>query len=989
MGVKSTEQPREGAGRRVAMLTAALLTMGAIGLAAWSIISTRSPALTETPAPPPESKLFPDSVATTAATNEPTPIPPVEELLDGQVGASEHGRIELVDPSGRVVRELLYERLEPREGGRVEVTRPQAWIHLSSGDLAHLQSQRGSLVQPPGRREPESGRFEGDVRVHLYSADPRQSNEELSPSLVFSTESLSFDTAMGELRTNDPVTITSAGLLVEFTGFTLLIDDVNQRLALFRTDSAGKATIDPTQFATGSRGGSSSSSGADGSTGGATLIEKLYHAAMTGDVRIASGTLSAAAERLDLWTRLLDDKPTPATQEGLRLLAESVRSTPGEGRTSGTNENGASGEATAPSVITLSWSTGLVIEPLDRPSTELDEDDAFVRLASPMRGAVRILDERTGVNTSSVSLDYAAATRRVVWSGLGPRGVVLQAPDAFEANCGRFEVELASGDASFPGPGVIRSLRRDIAADPDRPESPQQITWSEHADLSLARNANGVDFSGKPLLTKALFVGDARASDGGVSISGSQLQSYFALDRAGSMALSRAIVTGGTRVDAGPDGLMTAQRLDIEFDLTDAQGPAPSVATAQGDVRGSRAGSTLRADLAEARFRRSVTGRFNIDSFSADLGVVVRTADGVEATADSLRAVPETGVVDLRGEPARISLGASAVTGDSMRIEELARRLKVYGPGALTRNERDDGLGYENLRLEWADSMVYDDFAGDAQFLGECVLTADVSELARDVVTAARMNIKTQPFKVRQAGGAADQPILSAAAYGASGENGGDKNLARVESRRYVKDVLADSGLRLTRLVYLDGATILADAVHNELHVPSAGRLLIENRRLSETTPGGPASDIRGTALVEWDGSFDLRRDAGAAEFRRQVRVRHRPIGAMRVTELESERLELAFDPDAVGGASESANDLLWAQAQGAVYVAQGQRQVIADRLLYDGSLGFAELTAWPGNVVTLFDTSVPTPLAGDLLRWDLLRDRVEWRGARATAAPD
>ena len=49
----------------------------------------------------------------------------------------------------------------------------------------------------------------------------------------------------------------------------------------------------------------------------------------------------------------------------------------------------------------------------------------------------------------------------------------------------------------------------------------------------------------------------------------------------------------------------------------------------------------------------------------------------------------------------------------------------------------------------------------------------------------------------------------------------------------------------------------------------------------------------------------------------------------------------------------------------------------------------------WRTGVVTdpaeleYFATDVYASGEPLLLRWDLLRDRVEWRGARATAAPD
>lgn len=971
----------EGRGRNVALLAAAILAAIAIAVVVWSVMSTRTPgAVAQVEEDAPKPTLFPDE-GPTGATNEPArPVGAVEELLGPSFEASERGRIEFVDETGRVERELLYETLEPREGGRIEVTKPQAWIHLTNGGIAHLEANHGSLLQPQGRREPESGRFEGEVRVRVFEEDPRPEND-APPSMTFTTASLNFDTTMGELRTNDHVTITAAGVNIEFTGFTLIVDEVRSRLALFQTNSAGRAVIDPSQLA--EARGDSSQDGAAPNESTEALLESLYHAAMTGDVALSLGERSATAERFDLWARLLNNRPTARTIESLRLL-----SAPDDHESAKEPQTSDSDGSDTNDVVTIAWSEGLTIQPRDESPAELVNEDAFARLASPTRGVVQVRDDATGLTTSSVALDYGVTARNLLWSGVGPRGVILRAEDVFEATTNRFELDLGTGDAFFPGPGVILSLAPDAGADPDKPVTPAQITWRDRAHLALASTTTGIDFNAAPLLTRAQFNGAVRAADEGVVVAGGQLQSFFALNETGNTTISRAIVTDAARVDAGAEGLLTADRLDIEFDLG-ADAVSPTIATAQGDVRAARDGSTLRADLAEAAFRRDASGRTLVDAFSADLGVVVQTEDGVRMTADALRADPERSVADLTGEPAEITFGASAVSGNSMRIDQRDRALTVFGPGALRRTDADEDLGYESVRLEWTDSMKYDDVAGEALFLGNCVLTADVSDLARDVVTAGRIDLFTTPYAERQERRNDDQSIRRAVAFGAA--SGADEvNLARVESRRYARDESAAGGLRLTRLVYLDGPEIIAEVADRELFVPHPGKLLIENRRVAaDASEDDSSADLRGTTLLEWDGTFTLKRDVGAAEFRRQVRARHRPLGATKVTELECERLDLSFDPAMRTDASADAPDLIWAQAQGAVYAAQGRRQVIADRLLFDNSLGFAELTAWPGNVVTLFDADAPTPLTGDLLRWDLRRDRVEWRGARPTAAPD
>ncbi|MEC9372362.1 MAG: hypothetical protein VYC34_00895, partial [Planctomycetota bacterium] len=107
--------------------------------------------------------------------------------------------------------------------------------------------------------------------------------------------------------------------------------------------------------------------------------------------------------------------------------------------------------------------------------------------------------------------------------------------------------------------------------------------------------------------------------------------------------------------------------------------------------------------------------------------------------------------------------------------------------------------------------------------------------------------------------------------------------------------------------------------------------------------------------------------------------------GADQAAVLECERLGVTMkppaDPGPDGGFSNEIQ-LLRAEASGAVYAALASGQLIADRLFYDAEQGVAEAAAAPGNLVTFFESSTGVPATGAVLRWDLIKDRLQWLGA-------
>ncbi|TVQ59288.1 MAG: hypothetical protein EA379_11310, partial [Phycisphaerales bacterium] len=412
--------------------------------------------------------------------------------------------------------------------------------------------------------------------------------------------------------------------------------------------------------------------------------------------------------------------------------------------------------------------------------------------------------------------------------------------------------------------------------------------------------------------------------------------------------------------------------------------PTPHVVTAAGSVRAEREGSSLRAELVEALLESDDRGGLRISTLAADLGVAVRTATGgagvIEARAQRLRARPLEEIVELSGE-ASIARDGGVVRGESMRLEGETGRLTVFGAGVAERlaTNVDELMGYERVRVEWRDAMIFDDSDGVAECMGRVEAVADAANLSRDTARGERLllTFSADPDATARGGDPQEAPrrLRRVELYGA--QDGAAP--ATLEARRYIADDRAEAGIRLERMIYLSAPEVLADAASETVRVPSAGSLLIEDRS-DRARSSSSAATAQGTTLFEWDGDLTLRRDNATALMRDRVRLRHRPRSGEEMIELESEAMSASFDADT--------ERLTAADATGAVYARRGGRQLVADRLRYDADEGTAVAEAWAGNLVTLFDEVRPIPQTATSVSWDLIRDVVRMQGSGTIAAP-
>lgn len=921
------------------------------------------------------------------------------------------GRVVLLDADDNVESEYEYEDLENLGSGRHRVVKPRAWMYLDDGSVVHLRAASAQFTQPAGSKEPESGRLEGGVIIELFDADSGRApssapsdpaEQPKTPNLTIETDSLNFDTVAGEVRTTDAVRLFGSGVTVSLPGLTGLINETDRKIAYLGSKGPGSMRYEPGEADLDRSAKRSGATGAatPSNAGGASAID-YYHAVISGDLGIAGAGVTLAADQIDLWARLID-RNLPADAIGRLSVITANRAGAGGGAT------GAGTDTKAKQDLTITWTDGFELRPIDDAPGILRDDHLALRCSSPRRGNVVAIEESTGAVTKCANLEYGLTTRRLRMTGAGDTGVVLALPEVAETIAGRFEFDLTEGVASVIGPGVMRSL--EAVAGPSRPsgepttsriDTPAQATWQDGANFVLDIRDGVIDATRGAPLREAIFNDRVRLARGDASAAGQSIRAIFEPGaRPGDAPrLTRAVLEGDAALDAGDQGRLFADRLDLRFDAAPSGSGdlVPTSVQAEGNVRADREDSTLRSDLADAALTRTADGAITLVEFNASLGVAVRTPSGVELFADTARVHgPDSArLVELAGQPAIVKHRGATLTASSMRVEEDRRMLTVFGDGVLNHSRlRTTGLGYERLQVEWLGSMTYDDARGIAEFTGGVTTTAQPDDLTRDIARGERLVLELSPElagSIEQVADAVeDAPALRAAQLYSGELELGDGQMAQLEARRYVEDPTSTSGIRLERLLFVEAPRILADGVRNRVDLPDPGRLLVEDRREVVTGALSPTSfDLRGSTLFEWDGSASLDRSAGEALIKRRVRVRHKDPEGANISDVECERLEATIPMIRAADGSLEEPDAYTIEASGAVYAQHAGKQLIADILWFDGDSGMAEASAWPGNTVTLFDPQLPAPMTGSTLSWDTVRDRALWRDAAEITIPN
>lgn len=902
--------------------------------------------------------------------------------------------------SGRVQYEITAERVDPEEGGRILLTKPRARIYLGQR-VVRVSAMSGELVKPPDA-EPESGKLGGGVVMELFDvgADEGQAADldALTPVGTLRTDSLSFESALGQVTTEDEIDVESEGLSFHGRGLTLRVGELERghryRLNLLRIEESGGLRVLPTAFerthedgAKGDEAPRSKSADSDEQSGQAAPTADFYRATIQGDVDVAQGERRVTAERLTVFAKLLGGKLAPGAIRKLALPAEEKPKAETKPRTfEGTWSESFAGsrtrEAAQPQDVTLTWSGPLEIRPEKTEPAELARDDVLVWFASPKRNVVEIRDAETGAAARCASLMYALTTARLMLSGVGPASadVRLSAPGVGEVLADDLEVDLADlprGVVRMPSGGVAR------AAGGTESENPGTIRWRESSEITFELERRGGDLA--VAARSVAMRGDVHAAEGDNRISADSIQAEFR-PRQGEPgvpenALSRLHLKGDVRGASEDGGTLSADEAEVEFGGP-ASKPIPLEARAHGSVRVDRAGDWLTAEHVDAHFATDQSGRLRVSKLDADTGVALGSARGLGATTEQLSADLDHQIVELTGDGSELSYEHAgtryALHSASMRLDGNTRRLVSFGRGDATyRLSGTEGVE-DSGRMEWSGGMYYDDIAGTADMMGDVVASRVPGPLERQHAEAGHVRVSITPWSSEDGDDVEQRRLLAIDLEGA------DDAQASLELRRYRAG--GPDEAELETLVALRSDTIGFDAVDQVLSAPQAGLLLVEDRRKGNVKEGAATSDVgketevRGTTAFEWKDGLTFHRATGEAVMKRDVRVRHMGLETGRLTQLECESLHAHFRKP--GQEKPGASPLLSVNATDAVYLHHGTIEVVCDALAFDAVKEQIEASAGDGNRVTVLDSADGRHFSASTIEVDLRTG--QWRAVKA-----
>ncbi|MCA9311782.1 MAG: hypothetical protein KDA21_11290, partial [Phycisphaerales bacterium] len=585
--------------RRTGQLVALMLAAVVVVLI---IIGTRggSPAT-----PPPDTSNVPEDLAS-RQDDERTASDPMH---DSAIQRIDNLALTRVDPeTGRLETRLAWEALEPESDGLVTLQHPEAWIY-DRASLLHIRAVSGRLVWLSREEEelPESGDLVGEVRIRVYELDPdwtgdpsqeRDENGDLRAPLVASidTDAMHFESALGEVTTQDDLTVEASGVLFEGRGLVLRISEValmqgiERRLQYLRIDEGRRLVIrpeaeEPAALKSEASGqGKGEGSGADGESGAGSVV--LYHMTIDGDVHLGRGDQTIRSEHVDAYARLVDRQLPRDAIASLPRGADPAKS----GAASGSGGGGAGGTGGGDDgPIELNWSGPLEIRTLREVPEALRLDDVAVSFSSPVGNEVFFADTALDFTGRVVGLRYGLTSQRLALLGVGGQGVELQVPQG-DLITGRADIDLKNGEGRFTGPGTLRSA--DMAPAPagatfQRPRPLQSAVWSDGAVFHFAFDDSGAVVPSDVKLDGAVELRDADRLVGGDTVIANFVQADGAApDEEPWLALSRVEVDGRALVASGDRDGVSGQHIVADFALpAEAGGIGDMQAVAEGNVR--------------------------------------------------------------------------------------------------------------------------------------------------------------------------------------------------------------------------------------------------------------------------------------------------------------------------------------------------------------------------------------------------------------------
>jgi|GEM_PF-6036824 len=952
-------------------------------------------------------------------------LPPVGSEEGLQLGGDQVARnvdISFVgrDDPDRPQARMVAQQMAPQGPRGYIATSPRMTLAQSSGQTVHVQANRGDLAMPAANQPPERGTLTGDVVIRVYeigieAIDP--ANPGPAPAATFTTPALDFNVELGTVSTRETVKGTAENLVFEINGLDIRGNQVTSQLERLESQRGGTATYtppasQPTQAAphASSRTRGEPPAGQprkrEPSSPPAQLtpeppqaeqpeptIDQFYHLQIQDNVTIARGTMTTSADTLDAWVRLVDNalpdgaiaplgSPTASGQLDLttRLMSALVTAV---------EQDQAVDAAPTGEPIRLTWDGPLVARPLaDRPR-ELASDDLAFRLSSPQRGLVQVADSDLGAKGHAATIDYYPTTQRAILLGPAANSVFVTAPGVGEARGIRVELDLLSETAALVGPGQLTALGEDQQG---------RIAWAERADMEFRRVPAAEDRKETLTLESASFKGKVNGQAQDARIAGETVDAEFFDVNASRPLIKRLVLAREPNepAEASSDrtGSLSGDLIEVDFELDDTgQRSLPSRLIATGNVEGRGQEATFNADKLDARLSATLDGtkmRTEVDeaTLTGSVDLAATDSQGARVTAEGERVFikPQEQYVEIMADDGSIATASRAgteIAGPQIRLDALNGKAEVFGPGTLTHElHREDRSRPSTLTLGWDNFMLFDDDKGEAEADGNARVNLTDNRNEEDRIAAANIQLafrvpsesdETVPLDPDFAQGQRELLWARAEADPAPG------SVVIIESRRYLGTSQQDRTLQSALVLMVPEAKL--DGPTSNIEATGQGRAIILERPDAMPLDDGATPDrgrgafaemARGgsnEALVDWLGSMTFDRMAQELVLQRAVRLSHRTDADSPQLDLDCETLTITLDGL---DRSRSATTLRRARAEGAVYAATDDRELVCRSLDYDARTGIVIASGDAMAPVVVFDKRSAQPASAASVRWNI-----------------
>lgn len=928
------------------------------------------------------------------------------------------------DPTRTQARMVALQMAPQGPRGYIATT-PRMAIFQSSGQTVHVQADRGDLAMPARNQPPERGTLTGDVIIRIYEKgieDIDPANPGPAPAASFATPALDFNVELGTVTTQETVKGTAENLVFEVNGLDIRGNQVTSQLERLESQRGGTATFTPPptkpaqaapQEATRSRGERPTGQPRTGTpspartqatpeptpevptTAPVAVVDQYYHLQLQDNVAIVRGAMTTTADTLDAWVHLVDNAlpdgaiaplgPQAASGQldlTARLMSALLAAVEQDQATDATT-----GEPGEP--ITLTWDGPLVARPLAIRPDELTTDDLAFRLSAPERGLVQVADADLGAKGHAATIDYYPTTQRAILLGPAANSVFVTAPGIGEARGIRVELDLLSETAALIGPGQLTALGEDQQG---------RIAWAERADMAFRRVPATDDAKESLTLKSANFKGKVNGEAQDARLTGETVDTEFYDVDASRPLIKRLVMAREPNEPATArsdrTGSLSGDLIEVDFALDETkQRSMPSRLIATGTVKGRGQDATFNADKLDAKLSATLDGtkmRTEVEEAvltgSVDLAATDTNGARVAAKGERVLIRPNdqyAEIVAADGTIATASRAGTEIAGPQIRLDALNGKAEVFGPGTLTHElYRDGQTRPSTLTLGWDNFMLFNDQTGSAEADGNARVNLTDNRNEEDRIAAANIQLafsvpaeatETEPMDPDFAQGQRELLWARAEADPAPG------SVVIIESRRYLGTSPQDRTLQSALVLMVPEAKL--DGPTSNIEATGEGRAIIlehpDATPLDQDAAADRARDAfadmarggAGEALVDWLGSMTFDRMAQQLVLNRAVRLSHRADADSPQLDLDCETLTITLEGL---DRSRSATTLRTARAEGAVYAATDDRELVCRSLDYDARTGIVIASGDPMAPVVVFDKRSAQPASAASVRWNI-----------------